>query len=287
MRVSFLFLFAVLTLTACDKSSKKDLADPILTYFTEPLNDRAINFARRVSGELMIESEGVKESYILDFNNSDRSTTITNEVSDVVYSGPVYRYRGTYYLSKISPDSAFWFNAFEINGEEIKGFLEFESQMRALDDTLSYYIKNASEKPPYLTKCSEEGIGLMTDKKLVKALCQPILEKASIKNIIDDSESESELDSTAVVEDEPVDIIVEGIEVSLSPNQGTDKATITFPSKSKYKFFITDMSGQVKFDERCKCKSFEMNTSELTSGSYLLTIIDLKTKEKQVVKFSK
>jgi hypothetical protein len=282
MRVLAILLFAIVAFTACDESAKTVESDPILTYFTEPLNDRAINFARKVGGELWLESEGEKQSFIVNYNNADKSTNITNEVGDVVYNGPVFRYRGTYYLAKISPDSAFWFNAFEINGEEIKGFLEFEEQMRSLDDTLSYYIKNPTEKPPYLTKCSEDGIGVMTDKKLVKALFEPILEKATVKNIL-----ELEADTTETTEEEPIDIIVEGLEASLSPNPVGESATITFPGKSKYKFFITDMKGQVKFDERCKCESFELNTSELESGSYLLTIIDLKSKEKQVVKFMK
>ncbi|MFY0672795.1 MAG: T9SS type A sorting domain-containing protein [Bacteroidia bacterium] len=287
MRIIGFFLFVFVVLTACNESTKKDKHDPILSYFTEALNDRPINFAKRVGGELMIESEAGKQSYILDYDNTDKTTNITNELGDVVYSGLVYRYRGTYYMSTILPDSVFLFNAFEINGEEIKGFLEFEKQMRSLDDTLSYYIKNPLERPSYLTKCSAEGIGIITDKKLVKALFEPILEKATVKNILDNSESELETDTAASAEDEPIDIIVEGLEASLSPNPVTDKATITFPGKSKYKFFITDMGGQVKFDDRCKCESFEMNTSELESGSYLLTIIDLKSKEKQVVKFVK
>lgn len=288
MRFLAFGVIALFALIACDESSKKDAEDSILSYFTEPLDDRPINFARKVGGELMIESEAGKQSFVLDYSSTDKTTNITNEVGDVIYSGPVYRYRGTYYLRKISLDSTFWFNAFEINGDEIKGFLEFEQQMKALDDTLSYYIKNPAEKPPYLTRCSEEGIGIMTDKKLVKALFEPILENATVKSIIEKSDIETQVDSTEVeTKDEPIDVIVEGLEASLSPNPVTDKATITFPSKGKYKFFITDMKGQVKFDDRCKCDSYEMNTSELEIGNYLLTIIDLKSKEKQVVKFVK
>ncbi|MGB0432070.1 MAG: T9SS type A sorting domain-containing protein [Bacteroidia bacterium] len=106
--------------------------------------------------------------------------------------------------------------------------------------------------------------------------------------IVDDVDESIEIDSTnSETEKEELNLEIEEIKASLAPNPVINKATITFPKKSKYKFFITDIQGQVKYDERCKCESFELNTSELKTGSYLLTIIDLKSKNKQVLKFVK
>ncbi len=271
---------------ACD--DVQVVEKPIISRFTTTFPEKGMNFSRAVNGKLNIKIDSNIYEFNVDYYRADRTTVITDNNGNELYNGPVCKYRGLYFFQQLTNDSLYWFSAVEINNNSIKGFLDFENQMKWLDDTLDYYMQPNIEQPEFLTTCNENIITIITDKKVMINLYTKILEEmetfelVEIEAVEEDNNLDSNNNKTA-----PVVEIEKEIITSFLPNPVVDIAKVTFSDKSKYKFFVTDIKGNVRIDERCKCNEIDLNAAELESGTYVFTVIDLKSKNKQVLQFIK
>lgn len=279
-------LILLVLLSSCEEESNSIYVKPILTSFTEPFPKKGYDITRVLGNELSLQTNNSTKHYLLDYYSADRSTVIRTVDGDTLYNGPISRYRGLYFLTETSPDSTFWISCFEVNDDNVIGFLQREKLLRLIDDSFSFYFEKPSEKPSYLTKCSEDGITFITEEKILKNLFNAFINKLETETILAVDEETTVDDSDTITYIDQTVGTLNFIEEYL-PNPVDKNLTLKFLKSGKYHIDIRTAEGDKLEDFEFKGDITEIDFTNKSAGVYLISVTKRLRKSIDTIKVVK
>lgn len=272
-----LFLIISGILCCCKKVEGTEPPCPS-SYFIKAFPKRSINLENVMGSSFYVKSGNDTISYSIDFDLKTRNTLV-KENEDTIFLGRVSRYRGMFFLSERESDSVWLIHAIKVKKDLIYGLtsLRYRAQMCKLDELVgpdfakiegavfpdiiigNEYSYQLSPKKTSLKRIYSEFI----DKSTPDTIIVPI-SKGGQKIIYDTKELILESDSAK-----------NKLVFNVYPNPCQNRLVLETSGKlNSFKCEIIDFNGLVVSEWKLRGHKNEMDVSFLSSGVYIVRIID-------------
>lgn len=249
--------------------------EAIVSAFTGPCTGKYVNLEKVLGDSFLIHSSFGIQAFKVKFLPKSEYNLVTGTNGEVLYRGPAVRFRDRYYLAKTNPDSAYWVAAFEHKRNLIKGFAEFEAQMRLIDDTLRFWTRSEVNRPGFIIAAGKDKISLDPNEKVLHVLYANVMAQLPWDTLeIVGMEKEKNANPYTLVE-------------HLSSKQVGQSLSITFRQRKKHSVFITNTLGETVLEEGCWCKNIELEMKDLPAGTYQLTVAVKSTGDTESIPIEK
>jgi len=246
---------------------------PLYTAFNEPFPKRGINLSREMGSDFWIKKNGRTFPFHIEYYRADRTNLITDTEGDTMFNGTISQYRGVYYFNHKLNNGNYQIAAMQLDGDLVKGFLAFHSQMHWLQDSLEKWkdVKPKKDWPGYLLACEDENILIQTEKRAAKMLFEPLLEKMEYDTLIREGFEADQQVSSENKEEEPIPETKNSLIKSISPNPAVDQCII-FLSESEYSVTLTlrNIEGKKLDKVTINDRQYTFDLGPYPSGTYII-----------------
>lgn len=248
-----------MALAACQNRQSGNEAR-IISAFTGPCTGKYINLEKALGDSFIISTATGPQAFKLKYLSKSENNLITGPDGQVLYRGPVVRSKGRYYMAMTNPDSSYWIAALELKKNLIKGFIQFETQMRLIDDTMKFWIRSEVNRPGYVIAAGKNKISLDPNEKVLHVLYGNVMDRMEWDTL-------EVINRRKASPDNPYALVA-----SLSTTQVDNALTMAFHRRRKHAVFLTNTLGETVLEKNCWCKGIELDMKGLPAGNYQLTV---------------
>lgn len=249
--------------------------------FDAPFPKRNINLTYVLGDQITIKTG--TDTITLAISAFKENNLITySGTNDTMFYGKVCRFRGLYYFNQQMNDSSYWIYAVRITDQLIYG-LNTEWEQLALVDSA---IEKGNHKK-LVKYISSDKIRLHLDKRELKKLYAPIIDRIIPDTIIQVHEYTTTLNSTSK---NPIAIDPEEFEYlsKAYPNPTADIVNIELQQNSNgIGYSLTNLKGQTLLNGQFLDIKNKIDLSNQPNGIYLLTLTNQATSQKETIKVIK
>ena len=284
MKKVLIILITAIILISCDENSEL-MPISIKATFETPFPKREKNMIYKLGKEFSLKNNNDTVNFKVIFNKKNHFNYIINKkTNDTAFSGIVNKYRGLYYFNEQINDTTYWIYAVKIENGTITGLGTEWFQMIYLDEQLDEILnkkRKENEDLKLLIKTINKDtsiIKLIPQKKVMQTFYQSIIDSLPPDTIIDGFDYENYQELSGIKNYEIDTTLKEtqkkGIIINLYPNPADEFITIEVEVDKANKdiFFIINIYGEVVMSGKIMEKEVKIDVSELSSGTYFISI---------------